>query len=84
MKVKLMNKRLVDNLKPGIVQIKFRKVDGSIRDMRATLVPDIIGIETYSISKGPEHVQCVWDVDKEEWRSFRWSNLLETKLESVL
>jgi hypothetical protein len=65
-------------LQNGIVNIRFRKRDGSIRDMRATLVPELIGIETYSIAKGPEHVQCVWDIDKEEWRSFRWDSLIET------
>jgi hypothetical protein len=71
-----MNQQLIEALKLGIVPIKFRKRDGSVRDMRATLVPDLIGIETYSIARGPEHVQCVWDVDKEEWRSFRWDSLI--------
>jgi hypothetical protein len=69
-------------LETGIVSLRFRKRDGSIRDMRATLVPDLIGIATYSIARGPEHVQCVWDVDKDEWRSFRWDSLLEHSLES--
>jgi hypothetical protein len=72
-----MNKDLVNLLQLGIVKIKFRKRDGSIRDMRATLVPDLIGVETYSKNAGPEHVQCVWDVDKDEWRSFRWDCLIE-------
>lgn len=49
--------------------------------MRATLVPELIGIETYSAARGPEHIQCVWDVDKNEWRSFRWDSLIEPKLD---
>jgi hypothetical protein len=72
-----MKQELVEALKLGVVSIRFRKRDGSVRDMRATLVPDLIGIETYSIARGPEHVQCVWDIDKEEWRSFRWDSLIE-------
>lgn len=72
-----MKQDLVDALKLGVVPIRFRKRDGSVRDMRATLVPELIGIESYSIARGPEHVQCVWDVDKEQWRSFRWDSLIE-------
>ena len=72
-----MKQQLIDSLKLGIVPIRFRKRDGSVRNMRATLVPELIGIDTYSIARGPEHVQCVWDVDKDEWRSFRWDSLIE-------
>jgi len=77
-----MKQRLVDALKLGVVPIRFRKRDGTLRDMRATLVPDLIGIETYSAAKGPEHIQCVWDIDKEEWRSFRWDSLIDPKLDA--
>jgi hypothetical protein len=72
-----VKQQLIDSLKLGIVPIRFRKRDGSVRNMRATLVPELIGIDTYSIARGPEHVQCVWDVDKDEWRSFRWDSLIE-------
>jgi hypothetical protein len=77
-----MKDNIVKALKLGVVPIKFRKRDGSIREMRATLVPELIGIETYSAAKGPEHLQCVWDVEKDEWRSFRWDSLLEPKLDA--
>ena len=77
----MKNQSLVNNLKSGVVPIKFRKKDGSIREMKATLVPELIGVETYSIARGPEHVQCVWDVDKEAWRSFRWDALIEPELD---
>jgi hypothetical protein len=49
--------------------------------MRGTLVPELIGIETYSRNTGPEHIQCVWDVDKDEWRSFRWDCLIDFESE---
>ena len=76
-----MNQTLVNQLKLGIVTLNFRKRDGSLRKMRATLVPELIGIETYSRNTGPEHIQCVWDIDKDEWRSFRWDCLIDFESE---
>jgi hypothetical protein len=71
-----MKDNIVKALKLGVVPIKFRKIDGTIRNMKATLADDLISTKTYSKSSGPEHVQCVWDVDKGAWRSFRWDSLL--------
>lgn len=78
-----LKQQIINSLQRGIVNIKFRKKDGSIRDMKATLVSDLIGINTFSISKGPEHVQSVWDVEKGEWRSFRWDSLIEHSKEAM-
>jgi hypothetical protein len=71
-----MNSNLIEQLKEGIVTIKFVKRDGSVRTMKATLCDDLIGISTYSINKGPSELQTVWDVEKQEWRSFRWNSLV--------
>jgi hypothetical protein len=71
-----MKQALINDLKQGVVDISFRKIDGTIRNMKATLADDLISTKTYSKSSGPEHVQCVWDVDKDAWRSFRWDSLL--------
>jgi hypothetical protein len=70
-----MNQNLIEQLKQGVVTIKFVKRDGSLRTMKATLCDDLIGISTFSIKKQSGDVQSVWDVEKQEWRSFKWSSL---------
>jgi hypothetical protein len=77
-----MKENVLGLLKAGIVNIKFTKRDGSIRLMRATLVPELIGIHSFSKAAGPEHTQSVWDLEKGEWRSFRWDSLIESKLDA--
>lgn len=68
-------------LHSGEVQIEFEKVDGSIRKLRGTLDLDNLISEEYhpknevERKKSPD-VQVVFDLDKNEWRSFRWDKLV--------
>lgn len=71
-----MKTQLVNNLKAGVVSIQFRKRDGTLRDMRATLSDELIEVSSSSSSTGPDHIQCVWDVDAKGWRSFYWDSLI--------
>jgi flagellar biosynthesis component FlhA len=63
------------------VQIVFVKTDGTLREMRATLDLDNLISEEYhpknekERKKNPD-VQVVFDLDKNEWRSFRWDKLV--------
>ena len=63
------------------VQIAFVKTDGTLREMRATLDLDNLISEEYhpknekERKKNPD-VQVVFDLDKNEWRSFRWDKLV--------
>lgn len=69
------------------VMVEFKKTDGSIRIMNCTTAPEII--DRYTEPKEPdcesstkprkknEDVQCVFDVDKKSWRSFRWDSIIE-------
>lgn len=68
-------------LHSGEIQIEFEKADGSIRKLRGTLDLDNLISEEYhpknevERKKSPD-VQVVFDLDKNEWRSFRWDKLV--------
>lgn len=78
-----MNKsEVVDRLKAGQVNIVFEKVDGTTRQMQATLsenlIPSIVDqeVKEEKAKKKPnDAVIAVWDTHVEGWRSFRWENL---------
>ena len=65
-------------LKEGVVDVEFEKSDGTIRNMKCTLIED--KIPTSKLPKGTgkqesDDVQPVFDVEKQEWRSFRWDSV---------
>ena len=69
------------------VTIEFLKADGTLREMRCTLNPDklpapvvtgpVDGIvkESKQRKQPDEHSLRVFDLDKNEWRSFRFDRL---------
>ncbi len=68
------------------VMVEFKKIDGSTRIMNCTTAPEIISrfsepkepdVEPKKIRKTNDDVQCVFDVDKKSWRSFRWDSIIE-------
>lgn len=66
---------------PEGLQISFTKRDGSIRNMRCTLIQSKIPAEKIPKSETPsstETVVRVFDLDKQDWRSFRWDSLRTT------
>ena len=63
------------DLSRGIVSVTFTKANGEERVMRCTVNEFEIPIEKLPKGTGSSHtdeVQRVFDVDKQEWRSFRW------------
>lgn len=70
-------------LTQGIVKIKFEKKDGSLREMNATLNPKLIIEYEKKTDKtktvNPE-IMSVFDVDLNEWRSFRKNSLKEINI----
>lgn len=70
-------------LTKGVVKIKFEKKDGSLRVMNATLNPKLI-IEyekkTDKIKTVNKEIMSVFDVDLNEWRSFRKNSLKEVNI----
>lgn len=66
--------------------VTFTKKDGTQRTMRCTLAADSIPTEAEPKEKSsravPSTSLAVYDLDKKEWRSFRWDSILEVKNES--
>lgn len=66
-------------LKESILRITFEKKDGTYRVMLATLRNDyiepILKPNTKHRKPNPE-VCCVFDVEKDAFRSFRWDSLI--------
>ena len=75
---------LLEKLHSGICEVIFEKVNGEIREMNCTLdaehlpVPDGEKTSTYTRAQ-PEHTIAVWDVVKEDWRSFRIESVRQIK-----
>ena len=76
----LFNKyELKQALKNGVYTIVFEKVDGTVREMRATLdsqylPPQLLNEET-GLSRQNDQVLAVWDLDNDGWRSMRVENI---------
>ena len=66
-------------LKDSVVTIRFTKKDGDERVIKATLKEDLIPFDMIpkgtSTRKKSEESQSVFDVEKDEWRSFRWDSV---------
>lgn len=75
-----MNRKLKDlvyhTLTEEICEVVFVKKDGEIRNMKCTLKKDITP-ETDNSNSRDDHSQVVYDLDKLEWRAFRWDSLKE-------
>ena len=82
-------KWLKECLKSEVVKITFTKKDGSDRTMSCTLKTDLIpkkevveSVEKEDVElklkktkKVNDNVLPVFDVDEQEWRSFRWNSI---------
>ena len=67
-------------LKSDIINLTFRKNDGTMREMRCTLRDEyLIESKTTTEPKKPRKVSedsiAVIDLDKNEWRSFRYDSV---------
>lgn len=75
-----MNKKLKDHvyhtLLEEVCDIVFIKKDGDKRSMKCTLIKDMVPETSYAESRD-DHSQVVYDIEKSEWRSFRWDSLKE-------
>lgn len=87
---------VINLLKKDAISIEFKKVNGDLRFMVATLNPDTIppasvtpegklAEEERKRAQSPDTL-AVWSVDDHGWRSFRWENLIRvdnTDVESL-
>jgi hypothetical protein len=75
---------LVDALKNGVVLVRFTKVNGEERLMHCTLhesfLPKSEKTEKSTKKMKDESVVTAWDVNKEDWRSFRVENVISASM----
>jgi hypothetical protein len=68
----------------NVVNILFEKVDGTVREMRCTLMPNYILTEhkeTLVPRKQNDDVLSVWDLENNGWRSFRIDSVKSVKVQ---
>jgi hypothetical protein len=76
---------ILNDLRKNVVEVTFKKVDGSTRVMRCTLMPEHLP-KTYvenldeqnqekSFHSENPNVIAAWDVQKGGWRSFRMDSV---------
>ena len=79
---KEFKKWLQDVMRTEIVNLTFRKTDGTLRNMKCTLLPKLLPEAIVSDKpkrKVSEDTLAVFDLEKNEWRSFRYDSVTEIK-----
>jgi mannitol/fructose-specific phosphotransferase system IIA component len=77
--MELSKTNVINMLQTGIVNVKFTKTDGSEREMKCTLLESIAiphVKKTDREKKINDNIISVWDVDKQDWRSFRFDSII--------
>lgn len=62
--------------------ITFTKSDGTVRELKCTLAESRIPTDKLPKGTGREtsdETQRVFDVEKQQWRSFRWDSVTDVK-----
>lgn len=83
----LSKNEIKDNLSKSVAQVIFTKTDGSVREMRCTLMSEYLPEK--QIDENVRHVPrrendntlAVWDLDNQGWRSFRVDSI--TKIQYI-
>jgi hypothetical protein len=71
---------LVEKLHTASAIVIFEKLNGERRTMRCTLMPEFLPESTSQVGEGKEkskEAAAVFDLDKNEWRSFRFDKLID-------
>jgi len=75
LKVAWRNLKLYKKMTKGVVRFLFKKVDNTFRDARGSLAHNIVP-QTSGTRRNNDSLQTYFDIDRNEWRCFRKSNLL--------
>lgn len=75
-----------EQLQAGPIRVEFLKSNGEIRDMMATLETGVVPLYERKTDKPrkPANVEIcsVYDLDKKEWRSFRYDRLVSVRFDT--
>lgn len=93
LKVAALRAELINHVLPYyIARVRFIKLNGDERTMRCTLIPSLIPpaarladrVSEFTSVMTPRHDSLrVFDIDKQEWRSFRLDSVITLILEDV-
>lgn len=77
----LSKAELKEKLSQSVAKVIFNKSDGTLREMRCTLMSEFLPAkkeltEEVKPRKQNDDVVAVWDLDKESWRSFRLDSIV--------
>lgn len=85
---------IISDLRNNVLNVRFHKEDGTVRVMRATLRQSIISahrpeltVEEYkglTDQKRVKDVVTVWDVEVNDWRSFRLDRLIDVQVADIV
>lgn len=81
---KLFREWLNGHLKYGPVTVTFLKKDGTERNMLCTLKPEEVPSyekKTDRVKAVNEDICSVFDIEKQEWRSFRFDSVTQIKFD---
>ncbi len=75
----MMIENLKNKLMNGVAHFVFVKKSGELREMWATCVPALVKAKTNGRGESRENyaTTAVFDIEKGEWRSFRWETLIQ-------
>jgi len=76
----ITKEKIKDLLKKKVVNVKFKKQDGSERVMKCTLLSDLVPVyekKTERTRPENEEALAVWDLEKGAFRSFKIDSVLE-------
>jgi hypothetical protein len=76
----ITKEKIKDVLKRKIVNVKFKKQDGSERIMKCTLLSDLVPIyekKTERTRPENEGALAVWDLEKGAFRSFKIDSIID-------
>ena len=79
LKMSWKNFKLKVAMKKAIVDFKYKKINGEIRNATGTLSEAVIPSHNNAMGtnrKSNDSVQCYYDCGKNAWRSFRKENLI--------
>ena len=75
---------IIESLKANVAEVRFTKSDGTVRLMKCTLREDLIVPyvkKTDRVKEANTDVVPVFDVEKNEWRSFKVDSVLSISLQ---
>ena len=69
------NLKLCKKMTDGVVRFVFKKVDNTFREAHGTLMNGMVPV-THGTRRTNDTCQTYFDVDRNEWRCYKKSNLL--------